>query len=1075
MNISLTNLLLSSFGLFILFKFVLLPFAAKVAANDSSAFALKKYITRNIVDFGSLFFLLTTISSALVWIIVKIVNIRGDTTYEEVKSSLSFVKSVDSITSSLASDWAIITTILLAAALIILSYKSTNKSFDEKLNIALSKELERLQKEFDDGEWVDLLPTDEMGHVYELMHEYEKNIAELQQSASSEDEITALNSLIENKENLVSYLEQLDIQRRINIEIEEESYPDPKSLKDKILLFFVSKGLMNTFKKGGSIVFIIGVLLLIPSLLSIGSRVVSDNIETKMALLGSTVEKFELEIQAKEVADDFKEITKSKDRATDEPLTDEDEKVLNELSQVFENNVVEARTLGRASINFARASRITSHAVRNAILDQFATSDNRVKVHTSGAITEVVGDAVKLEQRAIISNEPTTNLGKRFKGDLRKVATSNKELWSHYKKLTIDATKSFQVPASARSVKGMMISNVVGHISQGIELPGSAGKIAGNLSKIPSDVAEKFYLNESKRYMVALARAEHLDDAVKTIGEAKYKSLPAQHIEELKAFSKKIPEEGRLSSILRDNPPSLSRKVESHVQLSKAQDTVRNIAKVNNSAGTQRFADALSSFGDYFPGYEGEEKRTAKGKTTASSSSYSSRGYSASKAASVRSRSYGKLRGFSRIGGVLIGRMPTGENSLDVTDLKWKKEGDNYSLTLVSKNDGQVIIGQFNPAIIYLALGYVADGRVTTITMVSSDPLYDLRILLHPVLVDTGLGCRAIKLDQIADETTSENSELKQLRQGENLEIANARILYSFSWASRLKQISNNDQDIAGQITEYLEYANSIIIEYSEEVQSILAEKNYNLDFLSEKIDFYDKDLLKIIKKCRNTNSYKECIEENSPTYVTFNNPTWLYPPAKTTEWSGVRELEYILDNQFNFLKTSNHDELWPFRFMVQTVFTSQPYFADVSENYSDSNPWEFKSVNKLLMKTIIKDLPKKQDMESLIQDMREFAILQRLFRVALNNKLGDNFPLEKLAALAKETKPLLPGYNRTLRWLPKPGAIERVLMLSTMQGGNAEKAEKTAALQQRLRKELGLRKDEEQIIARGDKPCAKP
>lgn len=1075
MNISLINLLFASLGLFVLFKFVLLPFTTKVAASDSTPLALKKYITRNIVDFGGLFFLLTTISSGIVWIIVKIVNAKGGTTFEEVKDSLAFVKEVDSITSAFANNWAVITTALLAGALVILAYKTTKNSFNKRLNTALSEELERLQKDFNEGKWEDLPPTEEMGKVYELLQEYSEKIEELQSDATSEEEVSTLNALIENKENLVSYLEQLDIQRRINVEIEEEEYPKPKSIKDNILLFFVSQGLMNTFKRGSFALFVIGVFLLIPSLLSIGAIAINDDIKAKVAQLDSKVERLELKIQAKEVEKDFKKIIASKKQTSDNSLSDEDEQVLNELSKVFENNIVATRTIGRASVNLARASRITSHSVRAAILDQFATSDNKVKVHTSQAIPEIVDDAVKLEKKAILNSGPTTNLGQRVKDDLKAVAKNNKELWSHYKKLTIEATKSFQVPASPRNVRGMMLSNVVGHIAQGVEIPGNAGKMAGNLAQIPSDIAEQFYLNESKRYMVALAQAEHLDDAVKKIGEVHYRPLPSQYIEELKVFSQKIPEEGRLSKVIMENPPSLSRVNEPHVQMAKAQNTIHSIAKTNGTLSSQTFADALSSFGDYFPGYEGEEKKTAKGKTTSNSSNSSSRNYGSSKAASVRSRSYGKLRGFSRIGGVLIGRMPTGEDKLDVVDINWKKENGHYLLALIFENGKEVTIGKFNPAIIHLALGYVADGRVTTITMVQSDPLYDLRILLHPALVDTGLGCRAIRLDQVADETTSENTKLKELRQNENLKISNAKLLYSFAWAVRLKQISKNNQDIAEKIPEYLTYANNVISEYSSEVQKILAKGNYNFEFISSKLDFYDKNLVKIIKSCMNIESYQQCINQNSPLTVSTTNPTWLYPPAKTTEWSGVREREYTVDKKLNFLLSSQHDELWPLRFMVQTVFTTQPDFVDGGENYSDSNPWEFEAVNKLLMETITNNISKKPKLKSIIKDMKEFAILQRLFRVTFNDKFSKEFPIEKLATLAKETKPYLSGYHRTLRWLPKPGALEQVSVLEVLQGGDRKKAKEVLALQQQLRKELGISKDEKQIKESAEKECPKP
>lgn len=1076
MSISLVNLLFASLGLFILFKLVLLPFTTKVATSDSTPSALKKYIIRNMVDFGGTFFFMAMISSGITWIIVKIINMKGGTTLQEVVASLDFVKSIESITSDIANNWAFVTTALLAGALIILTYKSTKKSFDERLNASISKELEKLQEEVNNGKWEDLPPTEEMKKVYILIQEYSDKIEELQSSSASKDEVASLNLLIENKEKLVSYLRQLDIQRRINVEIEEEEYPEPESIKDRILLFFVSQGLMNTFKKGSSIIFILGLFLLVPSLLSIGAIAINDNIKVKAPQLEAKIEKLELEIQTREIEKDFNKLATVNKQNSDNPLSEEDEQVLNELSTVFENNIVSTRTIGRGTINFSRNSGITNQSVRTAILDQFSNADKKIKVNNPEGIPEIVNDAVILEKNAILNKEPTTNLGKRIKDDLRIIAVNNKELWKHYKNITIDATKSFQVPAFTRDIKGMMVSNVVGHVAQGLEIPGAAGKIAGNLAQIPSDLAEQFYVNESKRYMVALARAEYLDKAIQEIGEVKYKPMPSQHIEELKLFSNSIPEEGKLSEIMAEHPPSVSREFESHIQIAKAQETINNIAKVNGTLNSQTFADALSSFGDYFPGYQGEETKTAKGKVMSTTNSYSAGGSSSSKAAFTRSRSYVGLRGFSRIGGVLIGMMPNGENAIDIKEINWKKENENYIISLVKGDDKEVILGKFNPSIINLALGYTADGRVTTVTMVQSDPLYDLRILLHPILVDTGLGCRAIKLDQIADETSSDDIKLQELRQNSNLKINNAKILYSLAWALRLKKVADQNNDIADQIRDYLVYADDVISNYSDKSEKILTDNNYNLEFISSKLDFYDKELVEIIKKCQNTNNYKQCVNDSSSvTISSTDDPTWLYPPPKTTEWSGVREREYTIDEDLNFLLANKHDELWPFRFMVQTVFTSEPDFASERENYSDSNPWEFNDVNKLLMDSIKSRLSEKPELKSIISDMKEFTILQRLFRLALNEKLGKNFPLEKLATLAKETKPYLLSHHRTLRWLPKPGALEQVSALELLQEKDDNKIKEVLSLQQQLREELGINKDEQQVMKNIEKECPKP
>ncbi len=58
-----------------------------------------------------------------------------------------------------------------------------------------------------------------------------------------------------------------------------------------------------------------------------------------------------------------------------------------------------------------------------------------------------------------------------------------------------------------------------------------------------------------------------------------------------------------------------------------------------------------------------------------------------------------------------------------------------------------------------------------------------------------------------------------------------------------------------------------------------------------------------------------------------------------------------------------------------------------------------------------------------IFEDMREFAVLQRLFRVALEGGLGQYFPIDKLPVLAEQTAGSV-KYHRTLRWNARSGSL---------------------------------------------------
>lgn len=162
-------------------------------------------------------------------------------------------------------------------------------------------------------------------------------------------------------------------------------------------------------------------------------------------------------------------------------------------------------------------------------------------------------------------------------------------------------------------------------------------------------------------------------------------------------------------------------------------------------------------------------------------------GAAAAKAA-TRARSYERLRGFSRIGGVLIGREPANaEIGLEIDHFSWNRSGGQIEL-VVGKDSNRQSLGQFHPAIVQLALAYAADGRPTTVTMVTTGVVPDFRILLHPALEDTGLGCRAIRLDQLAAELFFvEGSARANMRSNAEQRIRGEIGLYRIAWQARAK------------------------------------------------------------------------------------------------------------------------------------------------------------------------------------------------------------------------------------------------------------------------------------------------
>jgi hypothetical protein len=405
------------------------------------------------------------------------------------------------------------------------------------------------------------------------------------------------------------------------------------------------------------------------------------------------------------------------------------------------------------------------------------------------------------------------------------------------------------------------------------------------------------------------------------------------------------------------------------------------------------------------------------------------------------------LRGFSRVGGVLIGRPPAnaGENHnfkiLPFYDLRWSADGRSIKLWLRDLHEKDVPIGTFPASVVNRALHYAADGRLTTVTMATAAPLMELKILLHPALVDTPIGCRAITLDRFVDTYARRDPVVKMAEERVRREEA----LYRFAWYARQKQAlegagqgaSRLAARAAQQLSE-LEKAASAALQDSE----LFASQDRSL--LRAKSEFFDPSLVsKIVmahSRAGSLRDFQQALGEwrlsltAARDLESMPERRWFDEPAQFEIWSGVREIPYDLSESLGFLRPPADQPLWPFEFMLQTAFTTPRFADDPNAPVVDEKPFEFTAaVKETIEKRVVENLAKEGDV---IARMREFAILQRLFRTALDGHFAAQFPLEKLAALERATQPYV-SKARTLRWNVRPGLLEQrfgsMLQLATV------------------------------------------
>ena len=1064
-------LALAAWGTFALLRLVVVSRADAWANANRNINGIRAAAISSLSGFLSVASLMVAISTTVAWSVLTYVNATGGTTLEEARDALVRIKQIEAFFGNFDAGIGITMTIALIAGLAYYAYRSGGKRLTDALNEHITQELSRLQ----DQDLEELPPTEEMEQLAAMIEGLQGHLAELNEKDAARDQLLAkLNELVQR-------YHAIDLLRRIDTSLDEPGTVEESGF-GRFLLFFSSVGMLRSLKGLGRATATVGLLLLLPASMTIGLPEVQDATGARLLALDETVEQLELKLDRDRVDQEYELLTAN---AVPEALSPDDEQVIDEIASVFESEVVHARYLQgaralRASNHVARS--VARARARDLILEASGSHPAaRSQFVRASSLEPLKQRILALNVEATGPRRPVTSYGERLRADLRNtVPQMDRAVWVEIRNSVNDYVRSFQRAPNPRDLRAIMLSDALGHVIGGVNADGPVEKLLQRgATGLTGDVAEAAYKGESRRLMVALAQSQDVKQTLSRLSRAPH-PMSSAAMSQVRSSVENIPALQNISV----RTSSLSVTPRPGVD-EAAQRAVQRIAQIR---GTSRpsAADALLNFGDLFPGQPNEPVNSARGKAVRKLAPDVSRANL--RASYARARSYKRLRGFSRIGGVILGRPPQPGTPPQAGRLEWRMT-DQVELQLIHSDGTRRELGRYDPAIVHNALAYAADGRVTTVTMVTAEPLDDLRILLHPALVDTGLGCSAIRLDQFADEASRRNQSLGELRKTAIADVYRQHTAYERAWAIRMLKLSDvqSTRRHYDKVGDELTLRNRAILirERDDGLATELPVTGFN--FLSSSPEFYDKRLVDALRRCGSSESvrnFDRCIRTTATTdaYGADSTASWAAPPPQFVPWSGVREQPWAVDEAMAFM--TSDQPLGPFRFIVQIAFASRPWFISEGAWYAENNlalelfddetPYELTSVGNALMRDIGSYARQDAETAEVLLRMAEFTHLQRLFRAALDGQLvPTGMDLADLARLASQTAETV-NRAKTLRWLPKRFPSQR-LMDEVASGSATQQAPGLLTQISELRRQLGL--DEQDVLARrlGESGCPKP
>ena len=737
---------------------------------------------------------------------------------------------------------------------------------------------------------------------------------------------------------------------------------------------------------------------------------------------------------------------------------------------------------------------ITPSAVRDgtplqrAMADQLfakrpAGSSSATTITEPVAVPDVPVPATQVKPRG--AEGPKTALGGRVQRDLRKQ-------WVQLPKQTrVGVVKKVQTfidglhkPVSSDVVASEIFSAFLGKIIEATApLPQGAdpvSKIAASLMKtgIAAPMQEAYRIAElnlvkglvqEPTVEAAVARLETQSDLdALNLLETQKRITEALTDTTRSLFQKVSPRQKR--SV---DTPSLATKPEAGVDMGKVQRIIEELRPKtpyysSGLAEAYSVTESVAEYADYFPGVRGADLQTSRGRMIAAwlpevtqeavqvlsaGTGAPSIADSVTDAARIAAQSINRLgtarsvrllRGFSRVGGVLIGQESANpsETYPVVVDFSWDVQGDSAALQLMLQDETLVSLEPMPKRVINQALAYAADGRVLAATMVTAPPLEDLKILVHPALVDTPLGCAVIEVDRFVDKYTSS----LPFRQAAYVEVQAQVALYKAARARRLKVFldaltgdADNRPDIERRKQELLTDIEVPEV-FKAKAEELLAAKR--LPLLQAKPEFFDKELVGWIltstgQPCDLDQVLSQVSEKALASLRTLDEEgrkRWFAEGPEYQIWSGVRETPFNRNSSFDFVRQKKDALLDPLEFVLQVAFTCEPAFYEGDASlFNDEKPFEFAELKKDIEEAITKGLsdPGNADDRNALKLVQQFTFAQRLFRNLFSGSLGKNAPIEKLAALASATGDPDACYLPTPRWNANPGAIEQGFLLN--------------------------------------------
>jgi hypothetical protein len=917
---------------------------------------------------------------------------------EKLKAHIAFVS--DSILATLAFWSALL-------GLGYLAYKRHHADLTAQVASRVEAEIERLKTALEAGAWDELPPTAEMAEIG-------RHIKEVRGYASrtSGEESQRANMVAEA---LQQKWVQADFFRRMNV---AEETPAQPSLWQKLwpssLVIFTSRGFARDTGALAKACSYAGMVIMCASLVYVAGSGLD------AALSDRIVRAWDLAVAA-----DQKEAKAAWEKALEARKADREDSRNQPDAQ-------QAQTLVRAFTRAYFASpawQTNAEAARRAYTAEAAVVRAHV-VAAEGAARQLPVQGSRNPQDVVITatrdaaldpNRPTPLERKLTQKLLKDTSARASGIWQELNTKIVTFTAAYREPAKLSHFAETLLGQVLDPVVDGLQpevTQASAKQFEKILGKGLKTGLERSIMTQFDLFLANLSGQVPVEAALESVTKAEPRRT-ALTPREIPEISKLLGNVGQEAERVREAvaKPAFAEAAPSNAET----EEIRRLAKtvhearlrsLQNSGGrtSPPTMDFFATYEDYFANSKASAASTLRAKLLEESGHALKPEVFADAAA--RARNFEKLGVFNRVGGVLIGRPSTSDAPvLEGYSVRQEADAaDRITLVLRAPSGQEIRLGPYASDIIYRALLFAADGRPLVVTILNTQ-LGAQKVILHPTLVDTIIGCEMIELDKFVFGYI--RKDLRDAHSAETQRVEGYDALYTLASRQGARALLKPEfkPQFDALIKEHIESHSA------EALQSALNDpllfSDTNRSPLAARYRIYNGPVLDAMKMCAakrpdNLDAFGECIADRAKTTTSSKTQAdvWFEEPKPLELVSGVRDRPFTLDPDLRFLAPPPKTGDPTLQFLIQDT-----------DGTGNTDVWRFDTLTPSIQQGIKDLVGSNPQAAAILRNSEDFTILQRFFRLAFDGQLRGPQLLSQIAGLATTLGAQVKDKVATPRW----------------------------------------------------------